>query len=253
VTAHAYSQAGIYVVTLTVHDGIGEGTAQSTATIAAGLAAQAFLDGGASDVNVDDPEELVVVRFEPLNGAFVADDVDVDQVRLQVSTLDGSTVELDPVHAVLQQDDSDHDGFAEFVGAFPRAKFKELADDGAISGVTHLRIVGGLNRGGTYTAGFDANFVRANQFALTVTPNPFNPITHIIIHSKTGGPVSAKLFDIHGRLVKTVLRGESLPAGRHDLVIEARDDAGAQLASGLYFLQVATADGTRTGRLVVAK
>ncbi|HET9952678.1 MAG TPA: PKD domain-containing protein [Candidatus Eisenbacteria bacterium] len=253
VSAHAYAQPGTYVVDLTVYDGIANGYAQSSATIAAGLAATAFLDGGASDVNVDDPEEFVVVRFQPADGSFTVEDVDPDQVTLQIETLDGSTVAVDPAHAVLQQDDSDHDGFAEFVALFPRARFRDLADEGAVSGSTHFRLVGGLNRGGSYSGAFDATILRANQFALTVTPNPFNPITRIVIHTKSAGSVTAKLYDVHGRRVKTILRGEALPAGRHDLVIEARDDAGAQLASGLYFLQVVTADGARTGRLVVAK
>ena len=253
VSAHAYTQPGTYPVVLFASDGIAEASAQSTATIAAGVEATAFLDGGATSINVDDSDELVVVRFEPVGGSFRPDDVDVDQVALQVTTLDGSTVEVTPAHAVLQQDDSDLDGVAEFVAAFARARFRELADGGSISGVTHMRITGGLNRGGYYSGGFDATIVRSNQFALTVTPNPFNPVAHILIQTKTSGAVTAKLFDVHGRRVKTVLHGEPLPAGRHDLVIEARDDTGAQLASGLYFLQLITPDGTRTGRLVVAK
>jgi len=253
VSAHAYAQAGSYVVDLTASDGVDSGFARSTATIATGLAAKAFLDGGTSVVNVDDADELVIVCFQPVGGDFAADDVDVDQVTIQVLTLDGSTVGVDPVHAALLQDDSDHDGVAEFVVAFPRARFRELTDGGSIAGQTHLRIVGGLNRGGSYSGEFDADFVRASQFALTVTPNPFNPVTHIIIRTRTNGAVTAKLFDVHGRRVKTILRGDPLPAGLHDVVIEARDDAGMQLASGLYFLQVSTADGTRTGRLVVAK
>jgi hypothetical protein len=253
VAAHAYARAGTFPIILFASDGIDQGTAQSTATIAAGVEATAFLDGGATVINVDDSDELVVVRIEPVGDSFQAEDVGVDLVALQVTTLDGSTVEVLPVHAALQQDDSDLDGFAEFVAAFPRARFKDLADDGSIAGATHFLITGGLNRGGSYSGSFDATIVRSNQFALTVTPNPFNPVAHILLQTKTSGAVTAKLFDVHGRLVKTVLRGEPLPAGRHDLVIEARDDAGASLASGLYFLQLITADGTRTGRLVVAK
>jgi hypothetical protein len=65
--------------------------------------------------------------------------------------------------------------------------------------------------------------------------------------------MTARLFDIRGRHVKTILRGEPMRAGRHDLVFEARDDGGTPLASGLYFLQVTSREGTRTGRVVVAK
>jgi len=253
VSAHAYRQAGSYVVTLTASDGIASGYAQSTATIAPSLPAEAFLEGHGTIVNVDDPDELVIVRVQPVDGAFLPDDVDLDGALLRVEKLDGSTAEVPPVHAILLQDDSDHDGVPEFVAAFPRASFRDLVAADAIRGRTHLQFVGGLYRGGSYVGAFDATFVRANQFDLTVTPNPFNPVTHIIIHTKSSGAVTAKLFDVHGRMVKTILRGEPTTAGRHDLAFEARDDAGMRLASGLYFLQVVTADGTKTGRVVVAK
>jgi PKD repeat protein len=253
VAAHTYRAAGTYAVTVTVRDGVASATARSTATIAASLPAQAFLDGRENVVNVDAPGELVIVRIQPAGGSFAPADVDPDRLLLRVEKRDGTTVEKEPVHAILLQDDSDHDGQAEFVAAFAREWFRDLVADEGIGGRTHVELVGALNRGGNYVGTFDATFVRANKFDLRVTPNPFNPVAHIISHTKSDGPVTAKLFDVRGRMMKTILHGEPTPAGRHDLVFEARDDAGRQLASGLYFLQVLTADGTRTGRVVVAK
>ena len=159
-----------------------------------------------------------------------------------------------PAHgAAIQHDDSDGDGVAEFVALFPRERFREMLAAGDLRGRTDLTLTGGLHRGGGYAGPFEATFVRSNSFDVTVTPNPFNPTAHIILHTRVDGPMSARLFDIRGRRVKTILRGEPMQAGRHDLVFDARDDGGVTLASGVYFLQVTSRDGTRTGRVVVAK
>lgn len=253
VSAHAYEAAGNYIATVTVSDGAFAPTAQASVSIADALPAEAFLDERNSVVNVDDPAELVVVRFEPEGGAFPSEDVDPDLVVLRFAKVDGTRVELPAHGAAIEQDDSDGDGTAEFVVNFPRERFRELLANDEIRGRTHLTLAGGLHRGGGYSGSFEATFVRSNSFDVTVTPNPFNPTAHIILHTRVDGPMSARLFDIRGRRVKTILRGEPMQAGRHDLVFDARDDAGDALASGVYFLQVTSRDGTRTGRVVVAK
>jgi len=86
-----------------------------------------------------------------------------------------------------------------------------------------------------------------------VTPNPFNPQARLTLLLRTAGDVSATLYDVHGRRVRSVLHDARLPAGRHDLAFDARDDRGVALGSGVYFLHVKAPDGTLTGRVVVAK
>lgn len=253
VSAHAYEAAGTYTATVTVSDGVFAPTAQAAVAIAGALPAEAFLDGRNSVVNVDDPDEFVLVRFEPDGAAFFSEEVDPDLVVLRFAKVDGTRVELPAHGAAIQHDDSDGDGVAEFVARFPRERFREMLAAGDLRGRTQLTLAGGLHRGGGYAGSFEATFVRSNSFDLTVTPNPFNPTAHIILHTRVDGPMSARLFDIRGRRVKTILRGEPMLAGRHDLVFEARDDGGTSLASGVYFLQVTSRDGTRTGRVVVAK
>jgi PKD repeat protein len=253
VTAHAFRDAGDYTVVLSVSDGIATSVATAPARIRPAFAARAFFEGGPGPVSLDDSDDDLVVRFEPVAGEFRATDVDPDLVVLLVSTKSAGLVEIPSVIAAIEHDDSDGNGIPEFAVRFPRDRFRDLAAAGELVGRTHLALTGGLYRGGSYVADMAATFLHGSRFAIRITPNPFNPQARITILTRTDGPVSATLFDVRGRRVRHVLRGEPMRAGRHEIVLDGRDDAGVSLASGVYFLQVRAPDGALAGRVVVAK
>ena len=68
-------------------------------------------------------------------------------------------------------------------------------------------------------------------------PNPFNPTTTIMYELPKAGLVDVKIYDINGRLVRSVL-GEHQELGTHRLQWDSKNDAGASVASGVYFYQV---------------
>lgn len=252
VSAHAYDSPGEYDVLLTVTDGLAATRAGTGASIRASYGAAAFLEGDRSVVPLDVPDEHVVVRFEP-DAEVRRIEVDPDLVALRLETTSGGVVEVAAAPGVVETDDSDGNGIVEFVARFPRARFRELAAAGELRGRVRMTLTGELYRGGTYVGALEANFIRADRFDLVVTPNPFNPQARLTIFTRTGGPVTAHLYNIQGRLVRTLFRDEPMKAGRHDLVIEARDDGGRTLSSGVYFMRVVAPDGALTGRVVVAK
>jgi PKD repeat protein len=253
VPAHAYRAEGNYPVTLVVSDRHTWSRAGTMAMIDRGFAARAFFDGGRTVVNVDGEGEFVIVRVEPEESSFRPFDVDVDVVHLAVGTVDGGTATLQAAGPALETEDTDGNGVAEFAVRFARSAFRDLVEADRVRGRTRLELVGGLYRGGSYVGAFEGTFVRSESFQLTITPNPFNPQTRVVLLTRTSGPVTARLFDIRGRLVKSILREVPMPAGRHELAFDGRDDAGVRLASGVYLLQVNGPDGARTGRVVVAK
>ncbi|MGH7682070.1 MAG: T9SS type A sorting domain-containing protein, partial [Candidatus Eiseniibacteriota bacterium] len=69
----------------------------------------------------------------------------------------------------------------------------------------------------------------------------------------TSGPVRAEIFNIGGRLVRTIVRDQLMDAGSHDVRIDARSDQGAVLSSGIYFLRITGPDGAVTTRITIAK
>jgi hypothetical protein len=84
-------------------------------------------------------------------------------------------------------------------------------------------------------------------------PNPFNPTTTIAYEVKESGPVSLKIYNVAGQLVKTLVDGPR-SAGR---VYEARwsglNDSGQPVASGVYFYKLVARGFTQTKKMVLLK
>ena len=68
-------------------------------------------------------------------------------------------------------------------------------------------------------------------------PNPFNPQTHFQIELDVPEKVSAFIYDLNGRLVKTLF-DDQLNAGRHTLIWNGLDGNGNPAASGTYFVRL---------------
>ncbi len=72
-------------------------------------------------------------------------------------------------------------------------------------------------------------------------PNPFNPETNITFDIAQDGNVSLQVFDIQGRLIKTLLNN-SLFAGRHKIKWDGKTSNGNTAASGVYLIKLKTSD-----------
>ncbi len=82
----------------------------------------------------------------------------------------------------------------------------------------------------------------AVQYALDQNfPNPFNPSTSIAFAVPAAGHATLKVYTLLGQEVATLVNG-NVPAGRATVVWNATDDAGRQVASGLYFYRLTVTD-----------
>lgn len=88
---------------------------------------------------------------------------------------------------------------------------------------------------------------RPDALGLACWPNPFNPSTRITLAVGQAGAVRLELFDMLGRKLRTVLN-TSLPAGQHELRLDAGDIPG-----GIYFLQLSAAEGSCSEKLLLIK
>jgi hypothetical protein len=87
------------------------------------------------------------------------------------------------------------------------------------------------------------------RFALLPNvPNPFNPQTVIPFEVPAPTRVTVRVFDVRGRLVRTLQDGV-VPAGSASVRWDGRDGRGQPVASGVYFVRM-TAGGFSAARKV---
>ena len=107
----------------------------------------------------------------------------------------------------------------------------------------------------------DPAALAAGRLFLTATPNPMpatgmgaTPATVRLVLSPqaAAGAVRVDLLDSAGRVVREIHSGR-LTAGEHHMTWDGRARDGASLASGAYFIRLATTEGTRTTRFVVVR
>jgi hypothetical protein len=79
------------------------------------------------------------------------------------------------------------------------------------------------------TAGVPADFQLMQNY-----PNPFNPSTRIAYQLPSNGFVTLSVYDLLGRMVRTLVNGEQL-AGFRSIEWDGRDQRGNNVSSGVYF------------------
>jgi len=72
-----------------------------------------------------------------------------------------------------------------------------------------------------------------------VFPNPFNPVTSVVYASPGEGRVLLAVYNVAGRLVRTLVDG-SVGPGYHSVVWDGRDQNGVEVGSGVYFCRMET-------------
>ena len=73
-------------------------------------------------------------------------------------------------------------------------------------------------------------------------PNPFNPSTVIRFDLAQAATTRLAIYDLRGRLVRTLVGPEVIAPGQHELVWDGRDDRGTAVSGGIYVYRL-TADG----------
>ena len=105
----------------------------------------------------------------------------------------------------------------------------------------------------TVVTGIDAPGL-PTRFALHQSfPNPFNPTATIRFDLPRSTPVSLVVYDVSGMLVRRLLMGKLLSAGRHTETWDGRNGTGQSVAAGLYFYRLKAGDFQETKRMVMIK
>ncbi len=83
-------------------------------------------------------------------------------------------------------------------------------------------------------------------------PNPFNPSTTIGFTLTEAGRVELKIYDVAGRVVRTLLTRDC-DAGEHSAVWDGCDDRGHRMTSGVFFARLQLDETTLSRKMVLLK
>jgi subtilisin-like proprotein convertase family protein len=83
-------------------------------------------------------------------------------------------------------------------------------------------------------------------------PNPFNPITNIKFDLPKAGRVRLDIFDVSGRLVRTLV-DENRVAASHSVTWDGTDNRGGKVASGAYYYRLQAGGRVITHKMMLVK
>ncbi|HET9252186.1 MAG TPA: T9SS type A sorting domain-containing protein [Candidatus Eisenbacteria bacterium] len=136
--------------------------------------------------------------------------------------------------------DANEDGSPDLVTLNARSQsFNVLLNDLVITPLLAAEAVGGPSAAG----------VRE----VSLSPNPMNPSSVLRFTVERPGSLKVRLFDVHGRAVRTILEESQAVLGPRRVTIDGSDDQGRRLSSGVYYLRIENAGTSTSGRLTLLK
>ena len=84
-------------------------------------------------------------------------------------------------------------------------------------------------------------------------PNPFNPSTTINFVLPLNKKVSAKIYDMLGKEVRTLINNEDYTKGDHAIVWNGKDNSGKSVASGSYIFRMTAGHVEKTMKMMLVK
>jgi hypothetical protein len=186
----------------------------------------------------------------PVNGCYLSTDVVLSSFVLKYG---GMQIPTGGSKNFIESD-KNGDGIQEirvgFLKADLRALFAGLPEGHNLIEVT---IEANLMTGGILQGTTQVDVLVSGSSAVTVAPNPLNPAATLTFTTSRAGLARVELFDVAGRLVRTILDEQSLGAGLHEVRIEGRGQRGESLASGIYYIRGVSAEGEFTKRIAILK
>ncbi|HET9250561.1 MAG TPA: FG-GAP-like repeat-containing protein [Candidatus Eisenbacteria bacterium] len=217
------------------------------------LPARAFVSPAERPLPLAGGPPLWPVFVEPVDGAFQADAIVPGSVTLGRESGTGETVPTVPGKTAVVGD-RDGNGVNDLQVFFRREDLAGMLGAAVGRVRVRLRCRGSLTGGAGFEAPLELWVVAGHVPGPPVaSPNPMNPATVIRYGTSKPGPLRVALFDVHGRLVRTLREEPAAAAGSHETPFDGKDHAGRPLASGTYHVRIESADGTAAGKLSVLK
>jgi len=115
------------------------------------------------------------------------------------------------------------------------------------------RMCAPITEGGVYSYGTAPGVASPElpaQLVLEGTcPNPFSSETVISFSLPSAGNASLRVYDMTGRIIRTIADGE-MAASAHSLAWDGRDDSGNTVAAGVYFCRLEAAGQSAVQKMI---
>jgi PKD repeat protein len=256
---HAYASGGSYVVTLNVTDPGGlSSQSTTTASISRNLPVRVFTSAGNRSTRLERGRPFTCFQIEAVPEApFELEGIVPSSVRLHYEDPQCGGLEGSPMETKLSRiRDTDRNGLSEYEICFARENLASLVacrPPGVNSLLLELR--GSLANGDRIHGSFSHTITSGSgSLAAAISPNPLSARSVLEFTTTVPGFVRARLFDIRGRFVATLMDQGSVQAGYHRIPLAGYEVVPVRLASGVYFVSVVTeSDGSVRRAVVVLK
>jgi hypothetical protein len=259
------SDGGDYLVLFTAETSFGgvpvygyppivqDGIAPTRIHLEKALAARAFTTGGDRTLRLVSGKPSWCASLEPVGGDFTIPDLDMESIEL-VSTGTGTVERIRSVPARRSlAADQDANSIPDVALCFAKEDLRALLSSIRGRRDVPATIEGTVRTGEKFSAPVILDVVGGGNEATRVFPNPLNPEAVLTIESTRPGPLRVDIYDPQGRRIRTLFETANAAAGTLELRVDARDDRGGKLGSGVYFYRVTRPAGTTTGRFVILK
>ena len=249
--------AGVYHVTLRASDGTAGANVTVTATVTdvvPPLLARAWSEMDPIRLHTGKPTEWVYL--EPVGGSFSLEAVNLASVKLYAWEGSGSVPYIQPLPESFDRTrDRDGNGVLELRMDFAKEDLRALFSNLEERVAGHLTLKAQQTGGADITVDLNVGlYPEPKKVIRRVGPNPLNPQAVITIAMPAGGGrLLVRVFDLNGRLVRTVHDSPYEPAGDRDVYFNGKDDRGMQLASGRYFVYVQTPSTREADPITILK
>jgi len=186
------------------------------------------------------------LRLEAGSGAFRTSDIDPATLTLSYSDAGAAS----QIQAAGSRPGNGGSSEVCFASDDVRTLFAKVKQSQRVTLACEGRLKTGQAFSGTVPL---AVRVSPGDLSASFTPNPFNPTAVLRFRTNEPGSARVRLYNMNGRVVRTLLDTSTLDSGYHDVPVDGRDDAGRRLGSGLYFFKIDTAGGSQTGRITLLK
>jgi hypothetical protein len=92
----------------------------------------------------------------------------------------------------------------------------------------------------------------SRKWELAIAPNPFNPNCRVTFSSATIGMATLAIYDVHGRLVKTLLH-ERFAVGSHSVAWDGTDRLGRKAPAGVYVYKLSAGNQVLTKKAILER